>query len=80
MTKDEKFRNYYQTFYDLVSQYVFSRVGNFETAQKITQQVFYKFFQKMNEIPDSMVKAWLLFYGRSRIAKEGLRKSRKKHI
>ena len=45
MTKDEKFTNYYQTFSDTVYRYTYGKIKQIETAQDITQQVFYLFFQ-----------------------------------
>ena len=81
MTKDEKFTNYYRMFSDTVYRYTYAKIKQIETAQDITQQVFYLFFINMEQVPDFMVKPWLFLCSKNKVIDEVRRtESRRKAL
>jgi len=56
--KTEHFTEAYSNYYALVFSSIYSRVGNPEEASDICQEVFIKFYEKLNEIENS--RKWLL--------------------
>lgn len=56
--KVENFIKYYHLFYSLVFSSVYSRINNYHDAEDICQEVFIRFYRKINEIKSP--RKWLL--------------------
>jgi RNA polymerase sigma-70 factor (ECF subfamily) len=55
--KVENFTKHYHTFYSLVFSVVYSRINNYHDAEDICQEVFIRFYRKLNEIDNP--RKWL---------------------
>ena len=60
MRKNEKFTDIYNKFSNLVFRYALVRVKDEDLAMEFVQQVFLGFFEHMDEVPNDIVKPWLL--------------------
>jgi RNA polymerase sigma factor (sigma-70 family) len=56
--KVENFNRLYNSFYSLVFSIIFSKVGNYHDAEDICQEVFLRFYDKLDEIDNP--RKWLL--------------------
>ncbi len=57
---DEKTRRFvdsYESFYSLIFSVVYSKVGTFQDAEDICQEVFVRFYNKLNEVENP--RKWL---------------------
>ncbi len=60
MNLNEKFTKVYKEYVNLVFQYALSKVKNEDLAMEFTQQVFTRYFEKIREVPEDIIKPWLL--------------------
>ncbi len=56
--KVENFTKHYHLFYSLVFSIVYSRINNYHDAEDICQEVFIRFYRKLDEINNP--RKWLL--------------------
>jgi RNA polymerase sigma-70 factor (ECF subfamily) len=57
-TKHSEFTNNYSEHYSIVFGVLYSKVGNSDTAQDLTQEVFIRYYEKFEQVTNT--KAWLL--------------------
>jgi RNA polymerase sigma factor (sigma-70 family) len=56
--KEREFRKSYNTFYSLILNALYNRVGNMEDAEDICHEVFVSYYRKFDEVRDP--RGWLL--------------------
>jgi RNA polymerase sigma factor (sigma-70 family) len=56
--KVENFNRHYNSFYSLIFSIVYSKVNNYHDAEDICQEVFLRFYSKLDEIDNP--RKWLL--------------------
>ena len=56
--KQSAFTNSYSEYYSIVYGVLYSKVGNIDTAQDLTQEVFIRYYEKFEQVTN--IKAWLL--------------------
>ncbi len=56
--KQSEFTSSYSDYYSIVFGVIYSKIGNEDTAQDLTQEVFIRYFEKIDEVLNA--KAWLL--------------------
>lgn len=58
--KNKRFEEYFREYKDLIIRQVMDKTGDYQAAQEICQQVFFKLYLNMDRVHPEMVKAWLM--------------------
>ena len=58
--KNKKFEEYFLGYKNLIIRIAMDKIGNYDDAQEICQQVFVSFYQNMDNVSEDLVKAWLI--------------------
>lgn len=67
MIKEERFTAMFQRYNRLVRGIVLKRTESWELSEEICQQVFLKYFEKMEYISDEFSKSWLVMTTKNKI-------------
>jgi RNA polymerase sigma-70 factor (ECF subfamily) len=58
--KNRRFEEFFRQYKNLIIKLVMSKIGDYQVAQELCQQVYVSFYNHMDSISDELVKAWLL--------------------
>lgn len=78
--KNKKFKEYFEKYNDLIMKIVMDKTGSYHDAEEICQQVFVSFYENMDNIPDALVKAWLIRSTKNAIIDHYRKASRQREI
>ncbi len=78
--KNGKFEDYFRRYKNLIIKIAMDKIGNYDDALDICQQVFVSFYQNMDIVSDELVKAWLIKCTRHAISDYYRKTSREKEI
>lgn len=57
---EEKFREIYRQYYQIVKKVVYSILRDIDFAEDVSQEVFISFFKKAGTIQEEYYKQWLI--------------------
>lgn len=60
MIKEQRFTQVYRRRKNLILRYSYSKTQDLEAAEEICQDVFLHYYEKIEQIQEDLVKAWLL--------------------
>ena len=60
MIKEQRFTQVYRRRKNLILRYAYSKTQDLEAAEEICQDVFLHYYEKIEQIQEDLVKAWLL--------------------
>ena len=60
MNAEEKFREIYEEYKNMILKIVYDRTGDYHIAQDICQETFARLYGYQNDINLDMVKGWLI--------------------
>lgn len=58
--KNQRFETYFRKHKDMVLRQILEKTGDYQAAQELCQNIFYKFYLNMHKVHPDMVKAWLI--------------------
>ncbi len=76
--KNKTYEDYFRRYKDLIIKIAMDKIGNYDDAQDICQQVFISFYLNMDIVPEELVKAWLIKCTRHAISDYYRKTSREK--
>ena len=60
MIKEQRFTQVYRRRKNLILRYAYSKTQDLEAAEEICQDVFLHYYEKIEQIQEDLLKAWLL--------------------